>query len=478
MLSKDKIIREIWQIIIWFALAVLFVYIRPFSIFKHVFFLVPLYLFYKSKKDYFWIAFFFVLINAPAYFFTSQTQAAQFVLPYYGLNKGFSLTIFDLFLFIGIFKVFKRVKRKRLILNKPLVIFGLYFIIITIPISIVLGTSLDVFANMLRPIIYYFLVVVLLNLFTVKEDYIKFAYLIIPFTILILMDQLIYLSFGERIIYLFDQSKEWVVINSVTGTSRGISSGVLLVFFSLIFGLQIQSKPKLEIFNNIGIILIIISFGSFFLSATRAWIAIGLIQILIVTLLSKRSVRLILRIGFISVIGLVILLSTNIVKSSMIDDVFARMDIASAFITGQTDKVDTYQDRIENDIPKVMKGINKSPIFGVGLSKIYKDSYSNDVGYINTILLWGYLGFSFFLYYLSRIIYRTYSALKNKDNCNSTLSIPLLGALMAMLFGYLFTWDFFSFYPHKIFFVSLIFAYLEFLYQDEIKTRLKVSYGN
>ena len=466
MIDKKKILQETGQIIIWFALSVIFVYIEPFNLFKHFFFLIPLVLFAISKKDYFWIAFFFVLINAPAYFFAVKNQDAAFALPFYGAG-GFSFTIFDFFLFIGFYKVFKNKYRKKLILNRPLIVFGLYFLIISIPISLVLGTSLQIFMNLLRTIVYYFLVVIILNLFGEKESFIKFGYLLLPFLILALVDQVLYLSFGERIIYLFDVSRKYEVFNSITGTNRGITTGVLMIFFLLIFGLQIYANPEYSISKNLGLYIAVLASSSFFLSATRSWIIIALTVLGIVVVFSKKSASIIFKMGITLSIILLIALSTNIIQWKMIDDVLVRMNVLSAVVSGETNKVDTYKDRLDNDIPKVKRGINQSPIFGVGLSKVYKQSYSNDVGYLNTILLWGYLGFLLFLFYIFIIIYKSYILLKGGVDKNTrNILIPLIGGIIAMLVGYLFTWDFFSFYPHKIFFVSLIFAYLEILYQD------------
>ena len=76
--NNSKVLaKDILGIIILFLLSILFVY-KIGGYFKGIFFLFLLYLSFRSTKDYFWFAFFFVLINTPAFFFAQASLDAEY----------------------------------------------------------------------------------------------------------------------------------------------------------------------------------------------------------------------------------------------------------------------------------------------------------------------------------------------------------------------------------------------------------------
>jgi hypothetical protein len=329
-------------------------------------------------------------------------------------------------------------------------------------VSFLLGTELKPFVNTLRSFFFYGIIFSFLRLIIDRNEVIKFGYLIVPYTILIIFSQLYVINMGNHFISLFDPSMlGFYVRNSISGEIRAVTPGILLIFYTLIFGFQINNNKKAELFPGFSALLMFLPIASFILSATRSWMTIGFITILGYILVTPTGLKFAVKFGVISFLLILALLSSNFIKVEFIENIYERYAVIGNLASSRSlSQADTFADRIVTDIPKVMKGIAYSPILGVGMSKYMKTYYSNDVGFINTILIYGIIGFPIFLYFMFRYIFLLNSLRKNKhySKADKGIFISIMLALIGMLTGYFFTWDFFSFYPEKVFFVSIIFA--------------------
>jgi len=428
---------------------------------RDLFFLIPLILAFRSKKDYFWFAYFFILINAPASLFVNRTQDALFRLPFYSIMPKFSFTPMDLFLFISIFKAIREKIKIKFFLNKPLEFFLIYILLVSIPVSFILGTQLKPFINTLRSFFFYGIIFSYLRLIKDKEDILKFGYLMVPFTMLIVFDQLYVINAGSRFISLLDPTMLGVFVrNSISGDIRAVVQGILIVFYTLIFGFQISNSRKHELFPGFSNVAIFLPIASFFLSATRSWMMIGAFAIMGYVVLSAKGLKFAVQIGTVGALLVIVLFSSGFIEQEFIDNINRRYFELGEMASSGNLRQGTFADRIENDIPRVLKGFAYSPVLGVGMSKYMKMYYSNDVGFVNTILIYGIIGFPVFLFFLFRYVYHLNRLRKNDtfDQTEKNIFISLILGFGGILTGYFFTWDFFSFYPEKVYFVSIIFA--------------------
>ncbi len=428
---------------------------------RDLYFLLPLGLAFRSKKDYFWFAYFFILISAPGGLFVNRTQAALFRLPFYGVSS-FSFTPMDLFLFISIFKAFREKAKIIFFLNKPLEFFLFYLLLVSIPISFVLGTEFKPFINTLRSFFFYGIIFSYIRLIKDKEQILKFGYLLLPYTLFLVFDQLYLIKMGNRFISVLDPSMLGrFAKDSVSGGVRAMVQGILIVFYTLIFGFQIHNNKKYEVIPGIATVTIFLPIACFILSATRSWMTIGFITILGYIALSSKGIKFAVQIGTISVLLFVAALSTGVMDVTFLDSIYKRYAVmGNVASTGSLKSADTFANRIDEDIPKVMKGVVLSPILGVGMSKYMKAYYSDDLGFMNTLLIYGLIGFPIFLIFLFRYIFQLNRLRKLPvfDHTDKNIFISLILGLVGMLAGYFFTWDFFSFFPEKVFFVSILFA--------------------
>ncbi len=147
----------------------------------------------------------------------------------------------------------------------------------------------------------------------------------IPFTILIVFDQLYVINMGSRFISLLDSSMLGVFVkNSISGDIRAVVQGILIVFYTLIFGFQISNNRKYEIFPGFSNIAIFLPIASFFLSATRSWMMIGVLAILGYVVLSAKGLRFAIQVGTIGTFLVIVLFSSGFIEQEFVDNINKR----------------------------------------------------------------------------------------------------------------------------------------------------------
>ena len=128
-------------IVLFLALgtAFVFVYFIP-AVLNRFLFFIFIYLFYKSDRDYLWIAFIFIIMESPGKLFAGGSVTEQIRIPIYNIAPGISVTFTQIFILTALVKAIgKKTKfNPVLFLKKNLMILFFYFILLII-IGILLG---------------------------------------------------------------------------------------------------------------------------------------------------------------------------------------------------------------------------------------------------------------------------------------------------------------------------------------------------
>ena len=207
---KKQVGIDMLQMIGLFLASVYFVYFSS-PLLRDLAFLIPLFLFWRSKKNYFWFAYFFILVNAPIGIFGNYYFAAEYRLPIYSVLPSMGFWVADLFVILALIKAILRGEKKEIVLAKPLKLLLVYLILITLPLTFIFGTDVATFANSLRSIFYYSVVISFFWLTNEIQDIYKFGYLLLPFAVLVVYDQLYTVMNGHHIISQIDNNFENVV---------------------------------------------------------------------------------------------------------------------------------------------------------------------------------------------------------------------------------------------------------------------------
>jgi len=192
----------------------------------------------------------------------------------------------------------------------------------------------------------------------------------------------------------------------------------------------------------------------------KVGLSLGFIAILGYIVLSAKGIKFAVQMGIIGTILVIGLFASGFIEQEFIDNINERYFELGEIASSGNLRQGTFAGRIDDDIPKVLKGVAHSPVLGVGMSQYMKKHYSNDVGFMNTILIYGFVGFPVFLFFLFRYVFllNKFRQSESFNNTEKNIFISLILGFTGIIAGYFFTWDFFSFYPEKVFFVSIVFA--------------------
>lgn len=470
------------QMTVYFLVAVFAVYYGP-AIFNYLYFLVLIGLFWISKKDYFWYGFYFILINTPAYLFFETSGAASNRLPLYSLIGGLSFSVYDLFIFAAIAKVIMKGTAKPFFVNKPIKYLLLYLVLVSLPITFIIGAeNSNSFFNTFRPYFYYSILVTFYFLVDNIKDVYKFGYLLLPYLVFTFFDQLYLLTQGKLFISLVNpETVRYIVTNTVTGGARAYFSGFLLVLYAFIFGLQLRMNSKYEIFNGLTYLIIFLALASVLLSATRSYLMIPLAIMIMFLFYYRKGMSDFIKLALIILLLGIVFFSLGLIPFEFfLEGIWPRFEafFVTIFGGGNLAEFDTVESRLATDLPHLLEGISHSPIIGTGFSGLFREYENNDLGFLNSILLFGAVGFVFFLYYLIFLFVNLTRWSKSRFNNRDTKTIlnSLRMAFFGIMLGYATTYDFFTVREiDRIFFVSIILASSELAVYEIKKRKRKMS---
>ena len=465
---RKTVTADFFQIVAAFLGAVVSVYFAPRAL-NYLYFIVMLGLAWRSKKDYFWFAFFFILVSTPGHMFVETSAAAVKRLPLYTVLPGASFSVFDLFLILTVGKVYykKRGQGKKFLLTRSAKFILFYLVAVTLPMTFIIGFegTNQGFLNNIRPYALYALAFSFYMLVDKTEDLYKMGYLFTPFLVFTLFDQLYLLTTGKLFISLVNpETTRYIVKNTITGGARAYFSGFLLMFYGFLFGLQLRMNRKYEVISGIGYLCIIFAMAIFVLSATRAYLMMPLITLIAFLFYSKRAAPDLIKLSMATVLFAVIFFSLNLISWEMfMKGIWPRFQVFFDVIFGSSEtemqSFDTVGSRLESDLPDLLEGISLSPILGAGFSGHFRRYINDDLGFLNTILVLGVVGFLLVLNFLVSFIKNLNKWSRNKFASEDEQVILKSVAMVffGILLGYATTYDYFTvMHTYRIFFIALL----------------------
>ena len=456
-------LKELVALIILLLLSFYVVYFTSQTI-SRLFFLVLLCLFFFFKKDYFWFAYFFIVAQGPGNFFADFSGTSLYRLPLYTFLRGFSFTPLDLFVILAFVKALTKGKRIKLHLERPLVLLFLYMIFVVFITSFMSGTNIEILSWNFRWLFYYSIIISFLYLVNKKCEIYQFILLISPLVFFILSTQIYYAMNGNEVINLFNPEFRGVTLNTVTGALRPLSGGTLIVFFGFLSSILLLLDKNYELPRVYLYLVMVAAFLSVFLSATRLWFVIFSFIFAGYIMVTKKKILSTLGIVSISFVVISTLIYSGLISSDLLlHSSWARVQQVFDVARGDVYSVDTAMNRLVNQFPIIMRIIKQNPLIGHGFSNVTMSYYDSDFGFLNTILMFGILGFSLFIYFFIKYFEMIISSIKKISDSNPfKTQLKVLAILwVGILIGYFSTWDFFTMYFYKVFFISILIAFTE-----------------
>jgi len=459
MLKENNFLKDIVLFILIFIISVFFAYFTTPQI-KNIFFIFTLFLFYKSKKNYFWIVYAFALTDYIGYFFFFQLEEIITI------GKA-RLSYLDLFALTAFLKTVNFNYRSNNIFKNLLSVYLLYVLFLLI-IGLIYGLSdLTLYYNLIKMMILSTLFFSTQRLIKEKSnDVYKIANLLFIALFINFIGQLYYIINLQN----FNTMLGGYVRTDLMGWQgnqliRPIS-GFYILFLSFFFAVFFNFS-RYNIWPRYYLTLIeVVCFLSVFISATRGWfISIMIIFILLFIYAQFRYKLTLLKLLTVILLMFVLAYSFNETFQRQIDDSWLRLETLKLVLQGDPTAGGTDR-RISVRTYPVMEKFSEKPIFGWGFSETGLDTNDIHIGNQSLLMSGGIVGFIIMIYILFSFFRKIFS-IKNYISSNNpfkksiiVLIIFLVGLIIihstsTQIFGYL-TFTNTQLDKNKFFFIQLL----------------------
>lgn len=391
---------------------------------------------YRSKRDYIWLAFLFVLYDTPNYFFFGGLVDDPSRVPIYQLTKGISFTFQDLLIITIVFKTINLRKKSLIIFDREIKLFTAFFIFFLL-FSLALGVGFNNFVLTLRYIIPFVLLFYLPKLMADKSDWMNFLKVLMPIAIFTLVGQLYYILFSLPLAAFFKPSMVNDVnpnlVNHVELVSR-YYTGVFINFIIFIGCLYLLALRKPSFNRNYVNIILIATLLQPIISATRGYTLAYLFVLGLWFLILSTGSKAKYAAAFIIILfAMGSYIITNPVLARQADQSFSRLLTVTYLLSGDATAGGTLQ-RLTDRTPRVMSQVENSPIIGFGFSDSYYEYYDDHVSYPTMLLNFGVIGFLIFVILFFKLFNRLYSyGIKSKQEPKTTFQKIFLIGLIGLL---------------------------------------------
>jgi hypothetical protein len=351
-------------------------------------------LYFFSKKDYFWFALVFILIDAPGRLFISWDPVH--ILPYFAL-AGPNRSIFfgEIFLVVSLIKAIKnKIRVPRYFFKVPLLMLGLYFIFEMIN-SFLIGIDYFKLFRTLRFTLPFLLYFIIPTFFREEQHYRKFFNILFLWTFVVLGVQIFELASGYKLNILLGGTLPTEFVDTNEEFYRPFYSHFLvtLCFIMSLFYLTEAGSNKRFLIGVLGACSLIVS-----LSGTRGFILAFLLILILYTIFVSRALYttnlfrvLLLFIVFIALMNSFPSVNERLAKS------FQRLQTVESLVQGDITAQGTLQ-RLSERSPRVMKKFMENPIVGFGFSNEGAEYFDEHVANQTMLLSSGLFGYGLFLF--------------------------------------------------------------------------------
>jgi hypothetical protein len=389
---------------------------------------------YQSKADYYWLAWFFVLNDAPGKLFASFSMF-DLRLPAYTIAPGLSFTFQELFLFMYIIKAVGKRKPSGFVFRGTFTWFFIYSLIVLIS-SFFIGMDRGTTIASLKEILPWLWVLIIPVFINDEETILKASKLLFPMVILAMLSSLVAFRTGLYIDGILKGGGGYT--RDLTGSEDVLSragSSAFIILFCMIQGINYLFKNYKRLNINYLSGVLVLGFLVIFLSATRGWVIALLILLTSVFFVSgynfaKNFVRIVSVFGLLYLLVFTFLPAMGSQTSLALDRLMTLEELARGDVTagGTVSRIDVRS-------PIVMNKFRESPVIGWGFSREYFSFRDGHVGNQNILLNVGILGFLFLSLVFIFVFLRMwrYSSVKSQnpglDRISRVYAISMISVL-------------------------------------------------
>ncbi len=407
-ISADLI--EFAELLLYLFIAFILIYYTGARL-SRLAFLIILPVVWFSKRDYFWLVFFFILMEMPGGLFSGGERDDPQRLPIYSLIPGISFSIQELYILTLLAKSLFVTKTQNsgthLFFKNDLKTLA-YYLVLLLFISPLMGMSFGSMSQAFKIVLPLTLLYSLFRILDTDEKIIRLLRLLFPFAFITLALQAFELVNGQQVISMVKPGV--TVVQGVLSTTepggwiRPIEMGhAMFITFTGSLWLLMNKRHNFNRYYLISVNLV--SFLAVFMSGTRSWIiAFAAGYIVFIYLTGIRSTTILMR-SLIIIFILVLLINFVPIIHNQVLNAFSRVKTIEAVAQGDITGGGTIS-RYDVKAPGVMKAFwSSSIIFGAGFSNLFFDYSNGHIGYHNILLNAGIIGLFLFLSIIVKLLY-------------------------------------------------------------------------
>jgi len=265
MSTKNK---DYFLLITLVSISFISVYFLP-AILNRAIFIVILVAAFRTKFNYVYLVWFFIINDAPGRLFTASSfEAAR--IPLYPVTSGVSVTFQELFLILYLFKFLSLTRRPKFIFKKEFsgyIVFGIFVIIY----SFLLGMNFNNIIQTFRIFLPWSLIFILPTYIDSREILVRVSLLLFPIVVLAFSSQVYSYITGNY----FDNYLRGIEFRFLGVDEESISrsySAVNITLFCIIQAFYLFFNRKAEVNQAYLGFIIFTGLFSILLTATRGWI--------------------------------------------------------------------------------------------------------------------------------------------------------------------------------------------------------------
>ncbi len=432
LLTKKRVLKqELIEFYLFLFLTLVFSYYVP-KIVTQLYYISLLFVFWNSKKNYYWFAFVLFLYFAPGGLFKAYELTQGKGIAFYNIASGVTFNFFDLFAVTALLKAMTK-KRKNipfLFLKELNPIFILAFVVLVF--SEIYGTKVKTTIALIRfwmPVTFIYSIP---RLFNSKNEFFRFLYLILPSAYLIFIFQIMLALFHTNILALLTGNTEF---NDIYGTiikgdnviratnffTENILTNIIFSLMMLFTKNKLFSKKYLQS-------IVVISILSIIISATRQWmfsVLFGVVYYFI--FISKKRLIFFIR-GVLFLLLLISMVFSIPPMKRLVTASFGRFETLEIISKEGVQTESSANMRFNVRLPYALNKIAKSPVFGLGFTNefiltpryikgIQFTSPSGDMhtGNFNLLANIGIVGFLVFIVFWVRVIRKMLKGIKKSS---------------------------------------------------------------
>lgn len=428
---------------------------------KLIYYTTLLFIFYRSKKDFLWLAVFFSVIMSIGSFYADTK--------YFFELGPVKISLLPLFSIAAVLKYVKNRIRMENLFKKPFKIYFIYLVFLIIYGFLVKGNSghgiegTNYYAHTLMFLLAFPLFITIPKILNRYDDILRFTNLLTIAVFINIFGQFITIIMNKTFLELVGIGETFIDDRFGQYIVRA-ASGAHINFIVLIVGLYFFLKKEKYFKNHYLVLVVCISFISVIFSVTRGWIiAFGIV--LISTVFITGNIKYIRTLFIIMVINALAYIAFPVIKAQT-DKVIRRMETIELILEGDLTGGGTVS-RLTTRHEKVMRLFYDSPIIGSGFSQEAMDNMDQHVGNQNILMSGGVIGYSIILYFW---IYFIHSVLNTRNQIirhNKTeakaimVFIPALLGLLTIHSSSTFLFAYVNYVQgsNNLFFMAIIFAF-------------------